>query len=309
MSTELHESLTAAANTGRASFELRDADEVIQPAARRIRRQRAAIVTTGTVGLFALAGGLVWSAQTFGTVATMDPAGTPSVQGTAVAAPWSALQFAPAAQPRKIGDANRSSAVKGMICHHDEPEDDPRVAIQGNPDTTVSSAIGLESCAPVWYSAGPTSTSNFESFSVDDDHTISAHVRFTNTSSRPLAIDVDSVVMWVETAPNEVSKHSVTAYSSAIVGDSMWETATSNVMLLNSRDQVEVVEPGEDFAAAAVVSDYALSGSVLGDIIASREPYTVSFWARVHEDDPSGHSTYMVELGSPITVDVSTTGR
>ena len=309
MSTELHESLTAAANTGRASFELRDADEVIQPAARRIRRQRAAIVTTGAVGLFALAGGLVWSAQTFGTVATMDPAGTPSVQGAPVAAPWSTLQFAAAAQPRKIGDANRSSAAKGMICHHDDPQDDPRVAMQRNTDPTVSHITVLESCAPVWYSAGPTSTSNFESFSIDDDHTISAHVRFTNTSSRPLAFDVDSVVMWVETAPNEVSEHTLSAYSSALVGDSMWETATSNVILLDSRDQVEVIQPGEDFAAAAVVSDYSLSGNVLGDIIASREPYTVSFWARVHEDDPSGHSTYLVELGSPITIDVSTTGR
>ena len=310
MSTELHESLAAAANTGRATFELRDADEVIRPATRRVRQQRAAMATAGTVGLFALVGGLVWSAETFGTAATMDPAGTPSAQEVPIVqSPWSALQFAAAAGPRKISDSNRTSAVKGMICHHDDPIDDPRVAMQKNTDATVGLITVLEDCAPVWYSPGPSTVGTYQGLSVDDLHSLSAHATFRNTSNQPLAIDTDSVVMWVEASPSEVSKDSVSAYSNSVVGDSMWQSATSNVMLLNSHDEVTVVAPGGDLAVISSASDSTAADTAITRLIASGHPYTVSFWARIHEDDPSGHSTYLVQLGSPITVDPSGAGR
>jgi hypothetical protein len=310
MSTELHESLAAAAKAGSASFELRDASEIIVPATRRVRRQKTTLAASATVGLLALAFGVVWTAQTIGTTSTMDPAGTSTASDVpAEKSAWSTLQFASAAVPRKIGDANRTNDVRGMLCHHDTPNDDPRVAMAQHPDLTVSHSMVIEDCAPVWFAPGPSTTGVIQSFSVDDGRTISARVTFRNTSAQPLAIDADSVVMWIETAPDTVSTETISSYANAMVGDSMWESNTSNVIVLDSRNSVQVIQPGDDFAVATTVSDLPGDESTLGSIVASGEPYTVSFWARVHEDEPSGRSTYLVQLGSPVTVNVRSAGR
>ena len=43
------------------------------------------------------------------------------------------------------------------------------------------------------------------------------------------------------------------------------------------------------------------TGGALGELIESGAEFTVTFWARIHEENPSGDSTYLIQLGEAHT--------
>jgi len=310
MSTELHNALAEAAEAGGAEFSLRNVDAVILPATQRVRRQRASIAAAGTMGVVLLAGGLVWGMDSLTTLnaQNLDPAqqSEPPITppGQVAEVPWSTLALAAVTEPRVIGDKRVDSAA-GMICHHASPQDDPRVALESDTDPAVSSYTSIADCAPVWFKNGPLTSDTNGGWSMSSlPASLSAQTVVTNGSDRPLAIDTGSVFMWVETAPGSPTDKGLSTFSGMIIGPSMWGTDGSNTALLDSATETTVMAPGGSFVAKARATAMGGAGDALSDIIANDGTYTISFWARIHEANPKGDATYLIQLGEAHTFDV-----
>jgi hypothetical protein len=307
MNADLREALGAASDAARADFETRDASHVIAPASKRVRRQRAAAMAAGTAGAVVLLGGVLWGAQTLGMTGfrTLDPAnpgeptGQPDVTGVLSEVPWSTLSLAAVTEPRAQGE-KRADSVAGMICHHDEPGDDPRVALREMDGDTTSNVTVVEDCTPVWFENGPFTSVRDLSISTTDmpSWTLSSHALVRNLSGRPLAIDADSVYMTIETSPGEPSATVTAVYSHTVVGGSTWDESDRTVAILRSDDEATIIEDNAFLPVATLASDGSAE-STLAALIKSGDRYTVTFWARIHEEKPNGDASYVIRLGEP----------
>jgi len=309
MSTELHNALAEAAEAGRAEFDLRDAATVIAPANRRVRRQRAGIAAFGTLGVVVVAGGFLWGMDTLGSLSAqnLDPAqqSEPPLDapGQLAEVPWSTLALAAVTEPRAMGEM-RVDSVAGMICHHASPQDDPRVARESDTNPAMQ-YTSIEDCTPVWFKNGPlTSDANGSSSMSNQPASLSSQTVVTNGSDRPLAIDTDSVFMWVETSPEAPTDTGLATYSGMIIGQSMWGMDGSNTALLDSAQETMVMAPGGSFVAHASATAMGGGGDALADLVTNGGTYTISFWARIHEANPKGDATYLIQLGEAHTFGV-----
>ena len=304
MSQQLRDALAQAADAGRAEFAARDAAEVISPATARVRRQRAALGTAGALGVAVLVGGIAWAVGGEGIpgVQAVTPAGT--AQATVQATlppdtnPWSTLQLAAVAQPREVGEKRADSAA-GMICHHSEPTDDPRVKVREAHSDVMTHAVAFTDCTPVWFKEGPlTSDSDMHATLQANDNTLSVWGTVRNDSANPLEIDHDSIFAWVETNPNTIGVATVSTYAHMVVGSSMWGTSGHTDALLSSTDDTSTIEPGASLDISAIASDGFAGEGPIANLIESGSAYSVTFWARIHEDNPSGDATYLIQLGA-----------
>jgi hypothetical protein len=271
-----------------------------------VRRHRTAVATGSLLGAVVLVGGVLWGADAFGTAPApldLSPASSSDSSGdigVLAETPWSTLALAAGTESRAPGE-KRADSVAGMICHHAAPEDDPRVAIQ-SADPTTSHMTVFEDCEAVWFKDGPfTSDTDASSSTEDFTGTLSAQAVIRNDSGRPLSIDRDAVFMWVETEPDTLSGASDSTYTHTVVGASMWDASGKNNALLDSADEATVIPPGGHFDEMMLASEGIGTTGQLASIIASGEPYTVTFWARIHEADPTGDATYLIQLGSAHT--------
>jgi len=305
MTHDLHEALTQAANVGRASFEETDAATVIAPTARRVRRHRAAVTAFAAMGSVVMLAGVLWASDavrwhgtdTLVPAVSAEPSfGADSPLGDT---PWSTLALAAVASPRTMGEQRADSAA-GMICHHDKPTDDPRVAVTQHSDVTAN-AVSYEDCTAVWFKKGPLTTdSNAGAAAADGDTAFGAQSLIRNVSDRPLSIDRAAIFMWIETDPGTLNDSAIATYSRAVIGKSMWPVAGHNNALLESADAPIVIDPGTYYNATGVVRGLGDDG-MLPELISSGAAYTVTFWARIHEESANGDATYLVQLGSAHT--------
>ncbi|MGC4175085.1 hypothetical protein [Demequina sp.] len=303
MSQQLKDALSQAEHAGRVEFATRDADDVIVPATRRVRRQRAMVATGSALGVAVIAGGIVWGAEAYGPAGpgTVDPAGSANPSGTANTevpeVPWSTLQLAAIAEPRKQGEL-REDSVAGMICNHDSPTDDPRVYVREAHNDTISHALFFTDCAPVWFKHGPATTDSEAFVSMGDSLELASQATIHNVSANSIAIDRDSIFMWVESAPAKASDGSADTYAGAVIGTSMWDTSGYVTALLDSSTATTVIEPGEALVAAEAAAGVPGGSAALSNLLKNGQPFTVTFWARVHEENPSGDATYLIQLGA-----------
>lgn len=304
MTTEMHDALAKAAADARADFEARDVSEVIAPASRRVRRSRATLAVAGAFGIVAVAGGLMWGVDALSTHRSgiVDPAtpseGPPDAIERLGEVPWSTLSLAAVTEPRTMGD-KRIDSVAGMICHHEEPTDDPRVYVARLDDPNSETASVFEDCEPVWFKDGPFTQDTDTSVTTDaQTGTVTSSALIHNQSARPIAIDSESVFIWVETDPLTASNNTDVAYSGTVVGKSMWDTRGSNQAFLQSGANPVVIAPGETYDASTRASDGIGYPGPLAQALAGADGYTVTYWARIHEDNPSGDATYLIQLGS-----------
>ena len=307
MTSDLSQVLAEAATAGRARFETRDAEAVIAPATRRVRHHRAAVTSFAALGSVVLLAGVLWTADAvrWSATDTLTPAtssepsfGADSPLGDT---PWSTLALAAVASPRALGEQRADSAA-GMICHHENPTDDPRVDVAQHSDVTISHASNYEDCTAVWFKNGPLTTdSNTGASTNDTEATLGVQSLIRNVSDRPLFIDRAAIFMWIETNPGEISSSTDEVFSTAILGDSMWSAAGTNEALLDSSSAAIVIDPGTYFNATATAIEGAAGNGALKALIRSGDQYTVTFWARIHEDNPLGDATYLVQLGLPHT--------
>ena len=256
MSTALVDALTAAAESAGADFERDDPDAVIRPAARVIRRYRAGFATAATLGSAAVIAGVAWGAESFGTPlpeAAQSPGNTPTALDASANNPWSTADLAAVTQPRKFGE-RRIDSAPGMICRHEDPQDDPRVA---NRAQTEPLGPEITNCVPVWFKNGPitsdrNATAGITLASADEPAALSTSAVIGNLSDKPIAIDGDSVFMWIETKPDAPGAPPPVAYANTLIGTSMWSYAADNSALLGSTELAASIVPGQYFVASAV---------------------------------------------------------
>ena len=306
MSQQLRDALAQAADAGRAQFDARDAAEVVSPAAARVRRQRAMMSTAGVLSVAVVVGGVAWAFGTSGlpgpnTGEPVGPAGVTQSPYVPTSEPhvnsWSTLQLAAVAEPRKP-DEKRADSAAGVICHHNRPVDDPRVYLSESKDVTMSHARFFVDCTPVWFKKGPLTSTLSAGSSIADGSVLDAHAVVRNDSPNAITLDLESVVMWVETAPGTASAGADETYTGAVVGPTMWDSNGYVQMLLDSGTTMKTLEPGDTFTAHATASAIQGANSLLEQIISTGAPYTVTFWARIHEESPHGDATYLIQLGT-----------
>lgn len=302
MTTELQEALDRASREAGQAFAARDAVEVIEPAARRVRRHRARLTGFATLGSVAVMTGMLWGAEALSPLpAPLEPASTPVSTVVAEDNSWATLELAAQTGPRRHGEVRKNS-VAGMICNHESPTDDPRVSVARVNDPTVSHATAFEDCAPVWFKRGPSTGDMRSNISITQSPEARLSLEFSvvNTSDQPIEIDTESVFMWVETAPAEMGDGPLATYSRTLVGPSMWLDQSTVHALLDSGDDSTVVKPGERFSGLIVANELAGEGP-LSDAASYRTPLKISVWARIHEESPSGDASYLVQLGETLT--------
>lgn len=308
MSTELQDAFARASQVAKAEFETRNAVEVIEPAARRVTRYRVAIRLGAGLASVAVVGAVLWGADTFADsrISTINPA-VPTADGAGlgidpnpdIAPPndsWTGLDLALRTKARTLGGIS-GDATAGMICHHEQPSDDPRIGAGGE-DLTTSQRISLENCSAVWFVDGPrTDLTNWSVSASEADHSLTYSFSVHNGSAQPIAIDADSVFMWVETSPT-VPSDTAAQYESTLVGGSMWDLNGDVTALLNSSTVPAIIGAGGDYSSAIKATTGSADGDPLAAVLASGQPYRVSLWARVHDASPNGDTTYLIELGS-----------
>lgn len=302
MTTDLHESLAQAASTGRAHFETAEVDPVIDAAARRVRSHRATVNAVSAVGALALVSGVMWGVDVFSanSAVGVDPAGsvtpTSGIDTADGAEPWTINDLLSLARPRAKGDQDAYSTT-GLVCNHDAATDDPRV---GNlDDPTVSHAMTVEDCKPVWFKASAAYltpvTAYVSSGTADGAAQLTYSYKLRNDTSWALALDTDSVFMWFETDPGADSG-SISAYSNALVGETMWAGAGTVLALLDSSSESQVIEPGDSWSGSITLRGDATDDQ-LYKILTGSDSYRITLWGRVHEDSPSGQRSVLIQLG------------
>jgi len=302
MTTDLHESLAQAASEGRAHFETTEVDPVIGAAARRVRTHRATVSAVSVVGALALVSGVMWGVDVFSANSTVgvDPAG--SVTPTAAAGdadgaePWTINDLLSLARPRAKGDQDAYSTT-GMVCSHDEATDDPRVAYADDP--TAPHAKTVEDCKSVWFKASAAYLTPVRAYVASGTSDGAAQLTYSytlrNDTAWALALDTDSVFIWFETDP-DADSGSISAYSNALVGETMWAGAGTVTALLDSSVESQVIEPGDSWSGSMTLRGDATDDR-LYKILTGSDSYRITLWGRVHEDSPSGSRSLLVQLG------------
>lgn len=308
MTADLRDSLAQAASAGRTRFDSVDVDAVIAPATRRVRRHRAAVSAVSAIGAVALVGGVMWGVDAVTTrdALGIDPAGqatpTPAPDVAHSAEPWTITDLLAVAEPRAKGE-ERAYSTAAMICNHDNPEDDPRVAYSNDP--AVSHAMTIEDCNPVWLQGSAaylTPVTSFVTTSASGDTaTLTYRYELRNDSSWALALDTDSVFMWVEMDP-EGEDQDLSVYSHTIIGGTMWDGAGSVTALLDSSQQSRTIQPGYTWSGTLSVT--VDSDDALYPLLTAGGAYQVSLWGRVHEDTPMGKRSVVVQLGGAFDSEV-----
>jgi len=302
MTTDLHESLAQAASAGRARFETLEADPVIDAAARRVRLHRAMVSTVSAVGALVLVAGVTWGVDAYSTrgAVGLDPVGsvtpTAAPDGVTSAEPWTINDLLSLARPRAKGEVDPYSTT-GMVCNHDQPQDDPRVAYLDDP--SVSHALTVEDCKPVWFkgsAAYVTPVTAYVSAGVTEGAAeLTYRYEVRNDTAWALDLDSDSVFIWFETDP-EADTGDFAAYSNALVGETMWAGAGTVTALLDSSSESQVIEPGDTWSGSIT-----LRGDLVDDrlykLLTDSESYRITLWGRIHEAAPTGSRSVLVQLG------------
>jgi hypothetical protein len=310
MSTAIFDALTAVADTAAADFDTRDTAATIRPVSRSVRRYRATAGLAAALGASTAVAAVVWGAQSLSmpqppaTTPQSTTRPTPPTSDAQDYTPWNTIALAILTEPRKYGE-RRIDAAAGMICHHADPLDDPRVAIQGQSDPLGPEITELASCVPVWFQSGPitsdrNATATITLASGEEPAAISSGAIIGNLSALPIAIDGDSIFMWIETDPGSPGAPMPAAYSHTLIGKSMWEPGGNTTALLGSTALSTRIIPGQYLVASAIATEAEGEGP-LADLIASGANFTVSFWARIHDEDAPGGPTYIIRLGEEHT--------
>lgn len=306
MSTALSDALSAVAATAEADFDHSNPDAVIGRATRTVRRYRAALATGATLGSATLVAGVLWGAESLGTRTpeTEPSSEAPSGVQDPGETPWSTLALAAVTEPRKYGERRIDSAA-GMICRHEKPADDPRVAIEDQTDPLGPAITTIANCVPVWFKNGPitsdrNATASITLASAEEPAAVTSGAVIGNLSDKPIMIDGDSVFMWIETDPESPGAPPPVAYSHTLIGASMWSDAGDTTALLGSTALPTRIVPGQYLVASAIATEMEGDGP-LADLIESGANFTVTFWARIHEEGPTGGSTYLLRLGEEHT--------
>jgi len=302
MTTDVRESLAEVATSARADFEHSDPADLTVPVMRYVRRYRATRFAASALGVVLVVSGALLGADALTSVRESaiepdEPVATPvGMSEDEATTPWSTLALAAVTEPRAYGEKRIDSAA-GMICHHSDPADDPRVAIENQSDPLGSELVVTAQCAPVWFKNGPiTSDRNATSAITQTPASVSSATVIGNLSDRPLAIDGESIFMWIELAPGDFAADAPTAYPHALVGGSMWDEQGNISALLGSDSHPTRIIPGQYLVASGLATELDGRGP-LDDLVASGANFTVTFWARIHEDSPHNGSSYLVRLG------------
>jgi hypothetical protein len=205
---------------------------------------------------------------------------------------WDVADLAAIAEPREEGE-ERSDATAGMICNHETPEHDPRLNEAAIQDPVVSHATVLEDCDAVWFVGGPRTTGRDFVATAAADGSVTLGTTIRSVAYRSLRIDEESVFAAVETAAAPEIPHS---WSRTTLTRSLWEDDGTMIAQLDSGATPQRLE-SEDFYTIAITEEGQTDALV--DAMNSGERYTVTYWARVHEDAPDGSATYLIELGTP----------
>jgi hypothetical protein len=308
MSTELQDALARASQVAKAEFETRNAVDVIHPAARRVARQRAGLRLGAGLATVAVIGGVLWTADTIANsrATGIDPAGP----GVATVAPddnpdvvtdsgaWSTLDLAVRALPRQQGSVSVDGTA-GAICHHAVPQDDPRIAAKGD-DLTVSHHTVFEDCRATWFLHGPATTLSdwhVTQVATNTSPTLMYSFSIHNDSPQPIMFDEDSLFMWIETDPDG-SSNTMTTYDHTVLAGSMWDAMGNlNALLTSETDPVTIPVDGT-YTRSLTATTGSADGDALATMLSTDSPYRLTLWARVHENNPSGDATYLIQLGA-----------
>lgn len=203
---------------------------------------------------------------------------------------WSVEELDAIAEPRAQGEA-RDDATAGMICEFADPATDPRLLADTGGNDVVQSTEAWIACDPVWFVGGPrTEVATLSTETSAQGAVIEAE--FENLSGRELLLDYASEFAWLETDPLAVSVRPH-VYEHSAVDASMW-TDDGKVMVQVGPDNGYSTNQPNVVGAINLVEPSA-EGELRTVLI--RGDYTLSYWARVHDEHPAGSKTYLVQLG------------
>ena len=257
MSTDLQEALRRAEQAGSASFELRDVTEVIRPATRRVKRQRALTGSAGALGAMAIIAGSWWGlgvveqsrnfaeagaeADGGGTALTAFDGTTPSPAAEAAGGPSvpTIEALLAAATPRTLGEeaTGRSAAI---AC---DSQEDPLRTTQ---ESAVSSATAITDCVPVWVD-GTVRLDITGQTSVAFDQaagTVTVAWELVNSGTVPLWLYADPYGT-IQTNPLSLAADDVSVDGLAVSATTVWTAADSQIGLMNSKNKAHALAPGE----------------------------------------------------------------
>jgi len=208
---------------------------------------------------------------------------------------WTPQDLEAIAEPRAQGET-RNDATAGMVCEFADPETDPRMLAEQGKNDVVRATEAWVGCDPVWFVGGPvTSTVNAQATITGTGVRIAS--KFRHDDDRPLSIDYQSAFAWLETNPSVASEHPH-VYSQTAIDTSMW-TQDGKVMVELGPDTsyTTTVNGTTDEISISEVSE----DGTLQTALATPGEYTLSFWGRIHDDNPAWKKTYMIQLGESTT--------
>jgi|GEM_PF-1934651 len=308
MSADLIEALRHAQHAGSVAFELRDPEDAIRPARRRVRRHKAVVGGATAVGAVAVVGAAAWGVGQLpyaGTTMADEPpmgggpadapdatAGGPDAEDVAVAERMTLDALLAQAVAREQGDPDDGRTAV-LEC---KPEDDPVI---GHDPSVPGRAYSLVECGTLWASPDAHLT-------MGDDTAVSLDVvegtvtiRYTITNDGTLAIPYREAVYGVLETDSDLRTDDSGYMSGLTLSEtSAWADATTRVAVLTSDVESAVLGPGESITGTLVWSGDAADGTALGRILGGGADFSFTLGVRVQDQDPT--------VIRPVIIEVST---
>lgn len=310
MSMDLQHALRHAHESGQASFDLRDANEVIAPAMRRVRRQKTITHAASAVGATVIVVGGLWGvgelesrpmadldAAAGGSepagpiIATMQP--DSGVRLTEAVALPSILTLVDDSTPRTLGEAStgRSAALK---CPRNQ---DP---LATHDYSVPGTSYAFVDCVPIWIDGDVQLTLDDSTVVTFDQAAQSVRVDYVlvNSGSTPVEVYTDPYGT-IQTDPNSHDSTSFHGDGVAVSSTTMWNGEDSVVAQLTSNHESQVLLSGAAMAGTLEWRASEIGGpNEINRILDGATTFFFTINPRLVHSDPAA-AVLILEVGGP----------
>lgn len=310
MSMDLQQALRHAQESGQASFDLRDVEEVIAPATRRVKRHKAVTHAASAVGATAIVVGGLWGvgelearpmadadlaaggAQPDGPIiATMQP--DSGVRLTEAVALPSILQLVDDATPRAKGEPStgRSAALK---CPRNQ---DP---LATHDYSVPGTSYAYVDCLPIWIDGDVQLTIDDSTVVTFDqaDQSVRVDYVLVNSGITPVEIYTDPYGT-IQTDPNSLDSTSFHGDGVAVSSTTMWNGEDSVVAQLTSNHESQVLLSGATMSGTLEWRASEIGGpNEINRILDGATTFFFTINPRLVHSDPAA-AVLILEVGGP----------